>query len=352
MTDAIQGRCPLLPPDPFATDTTVHVQTVVPADRALLPPDPFAPKTTPHIDYAHLGKTMAASGAVPSRLDAVRDAYSGPYQLYGQSVSVPPQFRVNGGPSQKLFFAVNPPDQRTAEGFKASLTPRGREVFDTLAHAGVQNPAGVMLGYGGPAALVKATQALYFAGKMPQLPPPATLSDCVRKMQLDNGIGVASSDYAMHALAGVKGCSLAHLGATPGIDPFGPDGSQCPRSFTRSSVLAARPGDVMTLQQSGHVGERAVVRDRSTLVPGSPACTALLMTWGRPAGLFFMGNGPFHAYAVDGCSAAGGYRKETWVFDEDSKSWLSFNPREGRATVSADGPAGQSLAGTYRFQAS
>jgi hypothetical protein len=352
MTDPVNARNHL-PPDPFASDNTVHVAPVTSASRALLPPDPFEPRSTPHIDYASLGKTMASFSTIPAKLDAARDAYSGPYQIVGQTVWAAPQFRMNGAANQRVIFSVETPSQHDPASFQKCLTARGKEVYGILVKAGVGNPAGVMLGYGSPASLVKATQALYFAGKLPCLPAPATLADAVRQMQWDNGIGVDCVDYTMQALAEVKGKSVTGLGLTPGIDPFAPHGSHCPPQFTRTSALSAKPGDIMALDEPGSVGHRVIVRDHT--LASAETKRALTQAWGSTAGAFFESSGPFHVYAVDSSWGAGngqpygGYRKDTWVFDAGSKVWLSFSHHENRTLVSIDGPAGESLAGTYRY---
>jgi len=354
MTDPISGSRSLLPPDPFA-DTAEKPSPRSAADQALLPPDPFVT-----VDYRQLGRTMAV-GATPhnltqtvgEQLDATRGAYSGPYQVHGQSVMVAPQFRMNGGINQRAIFNVDVPSQRDARSFQQSLTNHGRVVFDVLVRAGVANPASVMLGYGSPAALVKATQALCDAGKLPTLAPPATLGDCIRKMQWDCGIGVDCVDYTMHALSKINGRSIEGLGLTPGVDPFSADGKRCPPQFTRASVLSARPGDVMTLSDPGDVGHRVVVRDHTTA--DAETKRSLAQRWGTTAAAFFKGDGPFHVLTVDSSWGAGdgqpygGARTDTWVFDAGSKSWLSFSHHENRTLVGTKGPAGETLAGTYRW---
>jgi hypothetical protein len=341
MTNPIDSRR-LLPPDPFATDAVPKAKTM-PPDRALLPPDPFVSVPGPRVDYAQLGATMATS-SVSQKLDAVRDAYAGPYQILGQTVAVAPQFRMNGGRNHADFF--------TSTG---TLTSRGKEVHDILARAGIANPNGVMLGYGSPASLVKATQALYYAGKLPLLPAPATLADRVRKMQWDNGIGVDCVDYCLHALSQIKGRSIDALGLHAGVDPF--SSTDHAKAFTHVDAQSARPGDIVALTHPTEVGHRVIVREHTVVGASDAKAAEVVRRWGTAASTFFRGAGPFHVYAVDSSWGAedgqpfGGYRSDTWVYDAGGKSWMSYSPHtdDRGVHVSKAGPAGELLAGTYRY---
>lgn len=360
MTDPIRDARQRLPPDPFAAD--VHaVQKPAPSvtPSSLLPRDPYAAMASPAVDYARVSRAMGAGAAVARNLDAVRDAYSGPYHVAGQTVYAPPQFRMSGGINHRRFFNVDEPNQHDAAAFQRCLTPQGKAVYGILARGGVANPGGVMLGYGSPAALVKATQALCAAGKLLSLPPPATLSDCIRKMQWDNGIGVDCVDFCMSALAGVKGRSVDSLGLQRGTDPFGPDGRTAPPHFTRVDARAVHPGDIVTLKDPDpkEVGHRVIVRDAALVSGNDPKCAAIAQRWGSTAARFFQSAGSFRIYTVDSSwgaedgKAFGGYRSDTWVRNETTGTWMSFSPHtaDRGVLVSSAGPAGEIFAGAYRF---
>jgi len=361
MTDAISGNRPIRQDHDHDAQPTPIARGVRELDVASV--------ATPRLDLGRLAQSMAVSRAsssgvtsVAERLDAVRDAFSGPYRVAGQSVVAPPQFRMKGGFQDSTFFAPAP-NQSSTEAFVRSMTPRGREVFRILTRAGVASAGAVMLGYGKPAALVKATQALIDAGKLPRLPSPATLSDCVRKMQWENGIGVDCVDYSMNALAAVRGTTVEALGLVRGSDPFGRDGNVKPEHFSRQPATGLRPGDIVTLKDPdpNEVGHRVIVRDHHVVTgPSDPARGAVVAQWGATASAFFAGTGPFHVVHVDSSWGAeadgkpfGGYRSDTWVLDEGSKRWMSFSPHTGErgVLVSADGPAGEIFAGAYRYGA-
>src|SRR5205085_7894765 len=83
-----------------------------------------------------------------ARLDALRDRFCGPYEVDGQSVTARPMFRMNGGANE------------------ANATAHAGELHRIAARAGV-NIEMVCLGTGKPEDLVKITQALIDAGKLP-----------------------------------------------------------------------------------------------------------------------------------------------------------------------------------------
>jgi len=218
-----------------------------------------------------------------------------------------------------------------------------------------------MLGYPSPRQLVRATQALIDAGKLPSLPPPATTADCIRKMQWDWGIGIDCVDWCMNGLSHGTGLSVEGMGLSRGTDPFGTAGTTTPRGFVRVAAAAARAGDVVTLfDPTDPPGHRVVVRDRSVVGASDPKARELVTKWGATADAFFRGSGPFHVMHVDSSWGAedgrafGGYRRDAWVFDEGSKSWMSYSPHTGDVGVhvSQAGPAGEVLEGVYRWSGS
>lgn len=321
-----------------------------------------------NIDYAALAThgravvaaavTMTRSEAIAESLDRTRDAYAGPYKIAGESVPARPQFRMKGGFGDKTVFGPKGPNQSSPEAFRASLNAHGRELVAICARAGV-DAGPVMLGYGKPEALVKVTQALIDAGKLPSLPAPATLADCVHKMQWDWAIGTDCVDYCMHALSNATGRSLGALGLTPGADPFGADGSKVPAAFRKVDVASVNPGDIVVLNDlGGDVGHRVIVYDRTACSSASDAAAAdVVARWGDVATSFFEGAGPFQVMHVDSSWGAdedgksfGGYRRDTWVLDTASKKWMSLDPRTSGVFVSEQGPAGEQLAQAVRLR--
>ena len=327
-----------------------------------------------HLDYGAIASAMSASpeqareARFAKALDETRDAFVGPYSVNGQTVFAQPQFRMKEGyerehgtfrVDEKGDFVTNP--SRSVENFHRALTPKGRTLVAILARGGEPNPGGAMLGYPSPRQLVRATQALIDAGKLPSLPPPATTADCIRKMQWEWGIGIDCVDWCMNALAHATGRSVEGMGLARGTDPFDASGETTPHGFSRASATTARAGDIVTLlNPTEPPGHRVIVRDRAVIAANDPKARDVIAKWGSTASAFFRGAGPFHVLHVDSSwgaedgKAFGGYRRDTWVFDEGSKSWMSYSPHTGETGVhvSADGPAGETLKGVYRWSAS
>lgn len=321
----------------------------------------------PKLDYGHIAHVMTASSEtlraerVGAALDKTRDASSGPYRVNGQAVTAQPQFRMSGGyeGSHGTFkvdgkgdFVVNP-----QKDFAQALTPRGRQLMTILARAGEPNVGAVMLGYPTPQQLVRATRALIDAGKLPTLPAPATTADCIRKMQWDWGIGIDCVDWSMNGLSAITGRSVEGMGLKHGTDPFGPNGDTTPKGFQRLAAHDARPGDIITLKDP-EVGHRVIVRDKHVLDANDKR--ALVANWGGAADKFLHGPGPFQVFKVDSSWGAedgrpfGGYRCDTWVYDEDNKLWMSYSPHahDGGVLIGGDGPAGEKFVGAYRWSQS
>ena len=299
--------------------------------------------------------TPSRTEQIGAGLDAARDAFMGPYRVGTQTVVAPPHFRMTGGFNEGNVFGPGGPVQTTPQAFQASLNAHGRELCRICARAGV-DVGPVMLGYGSPQALTKATQALIDAGKLQTLPAPATLADSIRQMQWDWGIGTDCVDYCMNAVAKATGNSMASLGLRPGVDPFGKDGTHVPEHFRKVDVLTAKRGDIVTLHDPTDVGHRVVVRDHRVVTANDSSLAATCKSWGRHADDFVAKGGPFHVYQLDSSWGAdegksfGGYRRDTWVFDEKHGSWMSFNPHANRVEIASAGPAGEYFAGAYRVK--
>jgi len=250
-------------------------------------------------------------------------------------------------------FVIKP--LTSVANFNAALTPKGHQLVNILARAGETNPGAPMLGYPSPQQLVRATQALIDAGKLPTLPPPATAADCIRKMQWDWGIGIDCVDWSMNALSAVTGRSVPSMGLRSGEDPFGPDGNVTPHGFQRLGAVDARAGDIITLKDP-EVGHRVIVRDRH-LVDANDKRT-LVASWGGSAEKFLSAPGPLHVFKVDSSWGAengksfGGYRCDTWLYNESSNLWMSYSPHTNEVLISSEGPAGEKFVGTYRWSQS
>jgi hypothetical protein len=249
---------------------------------------------------------------VGARLDALRDAFSGPYTVEGRAVAAAPMFRMNGGFNDRAGRAQEP-------ALRAIATSTG-------AHPGMST-----VGRGSPRDLVRTTQALIDHGHLP--PPPGDVATRIRQMQWQWGIGVDCAGYAYAAIVAASGTSPQKLGLAPiQMENFRAlDGL---RTFTKVPLSSARPGDVITLdpRPPETVGHNVIVRSRS--VVGSRHVLEVDSSWGAgPAGAEY-----------------GGFRRDTWIFDESTKLWTSFDVHVSPPSerVSAEGPAGERLHGCYR----
>lgn len=287
--------------------------------------------------------------AVRQRLDAFHDAFSGPYRVTenGQTTTVkaPVMFRMNGtGFNQKSMLQHSAELVRIAQHAKVPL------VHVYPAQVGCGSPEGIRL----------LTQALIDAGKLP--PGPGDLTDRIKAMQWQYGIGVDCAGYTHQAIRAATGKSSAQLGIQPlGNEPF----RMLDRnpSFAKVTPSTVRPGDIVTLDgpmtrrangtMAREVGHNVVVRDRREMSANERA--AFARQHGAPAASFFASAGPFHAIEVDSSWGAGpsgasygGARRDTWLYDASTGSWASIDPSTSKLVVSATGPSGDDFHGAYR----
>lgn len=272
----------------------------------------------------------ARDKAAQTKLDAVRDAFSGPYVVDGAQVTARPMFRM---------FHAKP------DAIVATLGA-------CAARAGVP-PWPAIVGQCTPAQLVKLSQALIDAGCLP--PGPGDAATRIRRMQWDYGIGVDCAGYSKLAIAATAARAPEMYG--PGWESFRDLDGKRSGSFVRLSSAEARPGDLITLDPipPERYGHNVVVYSRSTAETSHKALLAA--KHGPEVAAFLASVGPHHVFEVDSSWGAGaegdpcgGFRRDAWIYDASTNMWGSFEPRTTppRFQISARGPAGDAYHGTYR----
>jgi hypothetical protein len=270
--------------------------------------------------------------AVQAKLDAVRDAFSGPYVVAGQQVCARPMFRMT-------THAVSRETERAV---------------DILgARAGVGGPPARC---GQPTAkdLVKLTQALIDAGRLPP-GDAADLEKRIRRMQWDHGIGVDCAGYSKQALLACS--SKAPKTYAAGVESFRDLDTTRAGSYARVPLDKARPGDLITLDstETGGWGHNVVVYSHVTADAAAKA--SLVKRGGEAMSDFLASPGPHHVIEVDSSWGAGtegaecgGYRRDTWIYDASRKTWGSFEPgvSPSKLVTSDLGPSDDKMHGVYR----
>lgn len=275
-----------------------------------------------------------ADAAARARLDAFRASFAGPYVVDGKAVQARPMFRMNGGFNQ------------------SQMTHRYGELQAICARAHLPPAAAFNCSMGRPTPeqLVKVTQALIDAGKL----PPGTddsLELRIRQMQWSWGIGVDCAGYteqAARAARGAKPAAPSHGDAFSGM-------KNDPR-MQKLDVADIRPGDVIHLDppQRGDVGHNVVVYDHQV---ASYDQRVAIANRGPEAAAFMNGPGPFHILEVDSSWGAddgrdyGGMRRDTWIYDEGTKQWGFFAHGSGTLHTSERGPHGEPYGGAFRPKA-
>ncbi len=284
------------------------------------------------------GSDAARDAAMQRKLDAVRDAFSGPYVVAGTTISARPMFRMT---THEVPLAI-------------------ARAVDTLgARAGVRAPFEARVGQPRPQDLVKITQALIDDGRLPA--GPGDLATRIRRMQWDHGIGVDCAGYSKQALA-------ASSARAPKMYPAGSesfrdvDGGR-DGTFAKVSLEKARPGDLVTLDsgEPGGWGHNVIVYSHVTADDAMKA--TLCARKGNPSDAtladFLASPGPHHVFEVDSSWGAGtegaecgGYRRDTWLYDASTKTWGSFQPgvTPPSFVTSREGPAEDVFHGAYRVR--
>lgn len=271
---------------------------------------------------------------VQAKLDTLRDQYSGPYTVAGKQVPARPMFRMNGGMNEK------------------KLTKHDAELTAVCARVGVDKWS-VTHGCASPEQLRKVTQALVDKYLLDTNDPAKD----IRELQWEFGLGIDCACFTYRALEAVTGKAGARLGLKGlGAEGFrGMDSDPEKRGkFTKVEPKAVRAGDLITLDgPNGSTGHNVMVRGRRVLDDREKR--ALENERGAAATQFFAGSGPFHAIQVDSSWGTGdrpqdygGYRSDTWLYDEGSRRWASVEPSSGQLVISDVGPSGDLFHGGYR----
>jgi hypothetical protein len=294
----------------------------------------------------------ARDAAVQQRLDTFRDRFSGPYDVAGAKVTAQPMFRMNT------------PSAHNAKNMEAHAA----ELTRICQKAGIAEAAGpARFGRCTPEQLVKVTQALIDAGKLPAADRVhATVTDRIRGMQWEWGIGVDCAGYTQQAAAEAHGANGAVFRTASLMgDMFG--GMMTDKRFTNVQIASIRPGDVIHLDspEVGQVGHNVICYGHTMLdekgradllAPNPPRALPL----DAKAKEFLNGAGPFHVIDVDSSWGAGeghmfgGFRRDTWIYSESSLSWASYPAGDRKLPLAVDpmtGPQGEMFGGAFRPRA-
>jgi len=283
------------------------------------------------VERAEQKAVRKADAAVRERLDVFRAKFSGPYTVDGKSVEARPMFRMYGGFN----------DDRTTGS-------RRSELEAICAKAGLSHAVhSLTVGRPTPGQLVKATQALIDAGKL----PPGTddsLEARIRQLQWSYGIGVDCAGYAEQAARAARGETPA---APTHNDAF--SGMRSDPRIQKIPIGDIRPGDVIHLDPPSHgqVGHNVVVYRHET---ADAAKRLEIANRGPSAAAFMAGPGPFHLLEVDSSWGAddgkdyGGFRRDTWIYDAGAARWGYFDHGRGALFASERGPNDEPFAGAFR----
>ena len=281
--------------------------------------------------------------AMQQRLDAFRDRFSGPYQVVGAAVTARPMFRMN-----------------TADSLNAQkMVAHAPELAAICAKAGIPSAVGpARFGRCAPEQLVKVTQALIDAGKLPAADAThQDLANRIRGMQWEWGIGVDCAGYTQQAAADAHGAAGAPFKTNLMGDAF--SGMANDKRFAKVDITEIRPGDVIHLDapNRGDVGHNVICYAHATLDDAARARLIASPTTGDKGKAFLASAGPFHAFEVDSSwgagqgSMVGGFRRDTWLFDESTFTWASYPSGQRDLPLNVDpqtGPQGELFGGAFR----
>jgi hypothetical protein len=247
---------------------------------------------------------------------------------------------------------------RMGGGANAESAKAHRPELEAIARrAGCFDSAfGATHGCGAPRDVVRVTQALIDAGKLPK--GPGSLEQRIRSMQWEWGVGVDCARYSREALTAANGLSDGKLrmyaSGTEGFrdmdhplpaTPKNPHPLDKREAWKRVDVKDCRPGDLITLDPKPPetVGHNVAVYSNEVLSADQQA--ALSKKDPKVAELF-TSPGPFRRIKVDSSWGAGsegadygGFRRESWLYDESTKQWGFVDRESGKFVISKDGPA-------------
>jgi hypothetical protein len=360
MTQPVDSAFRRIPSDP--SDSAPSTATAAPArsfrdldvDSLPAPVTDYGPylRSAPARATAAAPQEPAAGAAARAKLDAYRSAYAGPYNVAGQSVLAPTQFRMVGGHNDGS--AGYPVDRRAPRTLNFN-DPQVRSLRAICARANAPDPTHCLMGCASPREIVGVTQALIDAG---ELRGPGDLPTQIKAMQWRHGIGVDCTDYVIGAALQATGKSRADVGGVmPGTDYFA-NADQNPH-LRRVGIADARPGDVFCLDDPGKdVGHRTVVYSRTECSPSQ--ASELARQYGRGAADFLKG-GPVQVFLVDSSwgagdgSSYGGVARNTWLYNASTSQWAQIAPDVTTSSppsfsVTPNGPKDDLLHGLYRIK--
>ncbi len=311
------------------------------------PPPPNKPKpasfdkldqataaTTPALDPATLA--AARDAAMTAKIDQEFNKAAAPYTVTtpgGEKVTVkvPPQFRMVDGFNEHTKASLG-----TALGPKLSA-----QLKNEIARA--------TIGRGTPEDVAKITAALIARG---ELGPVAAKDapEAIQALQWKYGIGADCAGYVQRAFLAIRGKGPGESERTAmGLKAKATDENfaSLPTNpkFKRVEVANARPGDIVTLKppKGDSIGHVVLVRSNKVLTSSEASAIGLKT------------GGPYRALDVDSSWGAGeagkggGVKRQTWIYDEASKSWSTWDPANKKLTNSNDtGPYDHPLDGVYR----
>lgn len=288
-----------------------------------------------------------------AKLDQVEKDLTPTYtvKVDGKDVSadVPTPFRMNGGINQPTPEEASKKMTDTLQ--KGKVWPKDPKAAKELQQAILQNAYGRAT----PKQIQLVTNKLIDAGALkPYLDKVKAdnggkvdaqgLKTAIRRMQWENGVGSDCNGVCRIAYSSVNG-KPASAKWGDALIPTGANGKSLNPNFKKVDVTAAKPGDMIKLDDvTGDVGHNVVITDAKTVsaadagkLSGSPKPTGplkqvtVMSSWGAGG---------------DEDNPAGGLNKQTWVYDEGSKKWgeLKGNNVEWSKT---DGPYGHKFVGVY-----
>lgn len=171
-----------------------------------------------------------------------------------------------------------------------------------------------------PLDIVRITQTLLDNGRLPE--GDEDLAERIRKLQEEHGIGFDSQGYAREAMRVVTA-----------RDPV-------PDVFGRIEFEEIQAGDLLVLEEQMVVVYKTELLDDARLDRYRTRGATLEPRTHR-------------MFEVDGSWNAGregGYRRDTWLFDHEARTWGAWNARTGEFGVDRVGPGGERYRRAFRLR--